>query len=266
MFTTILRDASRRATSFGLALYHTLYEHRNEQVLLLDDIEHIYKQDVSVGLLRSALWGRKLPSGRRRRMVTYSTSRDLDIADRFEYQGGIIIIGNRVPRKDDPIVQALLTRVPRVQFSVTKDDVYAFMRRVMVKKDGYSVWNGQQGKSIKIPRRDCNQVIDELEKRGVLDLRVFEHALIAWMDFKKKPERLKRELDNVAQESDQTDQSPQERARAIFLAMMENDSLKESKKVELFEERTRGLRPGKAKGYDRATYFRWKQKWGNGEF
>ena len=252
-----------------LALYQTLYEHRDESVLLLDDIEHIYKQEVSVGILRSALWGNKLQGGRRRRVVTYSTSKDIKVPGRFEYKGGLIIIGNKIPRKEDPIVEALLTRIPCVEFSIEPGDVYAFMRQVMLRREGYPIWNGQKQQEVWIPRRDCEKVIDELEARKITDLRKLEHALIAWVDFKRKPDRLNRELDNIAHSAARLErvvrESPKQRAQATFLEIVKDDSIAENKKAKLFEERTRELRPGREGGYNRATYFRWKQQWGIGE-
>lgn len=245
-----------------LALYQTLYSHREEALLLLDDIEHIYKQEVSVGLLRSALWGKKLPNGRRKRVVTYSTSKDIKVPDRFEYKGGIVIIGNRIPRREDPIVEALLTRIPCVEFFITPRDVYDFMRSIMVTRHGYAVWDGKKGHEVVIPRRECERVIDELETRQVTDLRKLEHALIAWTDFKRKPERLKRELDNLALGAapNKATSSAREQARAIFLEIAGMNSMQENDKAKLFEERTRGLRPGRDEGFDSSTYFRWKQR------
>ena len=45
-----------------------------------------------------------------------------------------------------------------------------------------------------------------------------------------------------------------------------DNTLPENTKAEFFSERTRGLRPGQKSGYNRATYFRWKQKWSGGQF
>ena len=258
-------EKGRNSHITPLALYQTLYAYRDEPVLLLDDIEHIYKQEVSVGILRSALWGKKLQTGRRRRIVTYSSSRDIKVPGHFEYKGGLIIIGNKIPRKEDPIVEALLTRIVCVEFAVEPSDVYAFMRQVMVRREGYPIWNGQKQQQVWIPRRDCEKVIDELEARKITDLRKLEHALIAWVDFKRKPDRLNRELDNLASSSAKLDrvlrQSPKQRAYAMFLEIAKDNTIAENEKAKLFEERTRGLRPGRESGYNRATYFRWKQKW-----
>jgi hypothetical protein len=101
------------------------------------------------------------------------------------------------------------------------------------------------------------------------DLRKLEHALIAWVDFKRKPDRLNRELDNIAHSAARLErtvrESPRQQARAIFLQIVKDNTIAEKDKAKLFEERTRELRPGRDGGYNRATYFRWKQKWGAGE-
>jgi len=252
-----------------LALYQTLFEHRNERVILLDDIEHVYKQEVSVGILRSALWGKRVAGRGQKRVVTYSTSKEISVPERFEYRGGIILIGNKIPRQDDPIVEALLTRIPCVEFSVSPSDVYAFMRQVMVGRSGYSIHDGKLGRDVRIPRSQCEEVIDELESRRVTDLRKLEHALIAWRDFRHHRTRLRRELDNIARRTvaqSLSSRPPKEKAREIFLEVVQDNTLTETSKAKLFSERTRGLRPGQDSGYNRATYFRWKQKWSEGAF
>lgn len=195
-------------------------------------------------------------------MVTYSTSRDIEVPERFEYNGGIIIIGNKIPRKDDPIVEALLTRIPHVEFVIEPEDIYEFMRRVMVKRDGYGIYDGLRDRQVKIPRKDCEKVIEELEGRHITDLRKLEFALIAWKDFKNKPERFNRELDNIASTSaEKVLESPKNRAYEIFLEIIKDPNLNENEKAAIFEERTRGLRPGRTGGYNRASYFRWKAKY-----
>ena len=107
------------------------------------------------------------------------------------------------------------------------------------------------------------------EARRVTDLRKLEHALIAWRDFRRQPARLKRELDNIARRTvaqSLSSRPPKEKAREIFLELVQDNTLPENTKAEFFSERTRGLRPGQESGYNRATYFRWKQKWSGGQF
>ena len=251
-----------------LSLYQTLYQFRSEKLLLLDDIDHIYKNDVATGILRSALWGQQQASGKRKRVVTYSSSKDIGTPGSFVNKCGIVLIGNKIPRKDDPIVEALLSRIPCVEFSVTPSDVYAFMREVMCKR-GYSLWNGK--KKVTIPHKDCERVIAELEARGVLNLRVLEHALIAFLDFRRSPTRFARELDTIASrrltpQPAAKAKPPKQAARDIFRELMANQTLTEEEKVAAFTKRTAGLRSGREDGYSRPTYFRWKKKFEDGSF
>lgn len=248
-----------------LSLYQTLYQFRNEKILLLDDIDHIYKADVAVGILRSALWGQQQASGKRKRVVTYNTSKDIRAPSSFEYKGGIVVIGNKIPRASDPIVEALLSRIPCVEFSVTPDDVYAFMRHIC--RRGYGLWTGR--KKVTVPKKDCEKVISELESRGVLNLRVLEHALILFLDHRRSPTRFHRELDTIANrkltpQSPAKAKTPKQAARDIFLELVQNTALTEDQKTEQFTERTAGLRSGRETGYSRATYFRWKVKYEQG--
>lgn len=243
-----------------LSLYKTLYENR-DRVLLLDDLEHIYTHSVSVGILRAALEDRGQQDGKRRpRVVTYNTSRDLDCPSSFDYRGGVILIGNRVPRARDPIVQALLTRITVIDFEFAPEDVYAFMREAMIGPHGYALYDGASQQEVIIPRDACERVIHALSERQVTDLRKLKLALIAWLGFQDDPERLAREFDNVAQRSPQLPSvSPKKRAREVFLELVRDAKLSDKQRVELFREKTATL--GRNGGYDRSTYYRWKKAW-----
>jgi len=76
-----------------LELYNFLYENREGKVLLLDDIMKIFENELSIGILLSALWGEG------KRVVNYhTTSAKLTIPKSFIFNSKIIWCLNKLPR------------------------------------------------------------------------------------------------------------------------------------------------------------------------
>ena len=76
-----------------LELYNFLYENRDNIILLLDDIMKIFENELSIGILLSALWGEG------KRVVNYhTTSAKLTIPQTFIFNSKIIWCLNRLPR------------------------------------------------------------------------------------------------------------------------------------------------------------------------
>lgn len=80
--------------STPLELYHFLYENR-DKIIVLDDMLKLFENDISKGILLSALW-----SATGIRVVNYkSTSEKLDAPKSFIFNGKIIIICNDFPEE-----------------------------------------------------------------------------------------------------------------------------------------------------------------------
>jgi len=76
-----------------LELYNFLYENRDNKILLLDDIMKIFENELSIGILLSALWGEG------KRVVNYhTTSAKLTIPQSFIFNSKIIWCLNKLPR------------------------------------------------------------------------------------------------------------------------------------------------------------------------
>ena len=76
-----------------LELYNFLYENREGKILLLDDIMKIFENELSIGILLSALWGEG------KRVVNYhTTSAKLTIPKSFIFNSKIIWCLNKLPR------------------------------------------------------------------------------------------------------------------------------------------------------------------------
>jgi hypothetical protein len=73
-----------------LSLYQTMYEHRQDKVLWLDDCDSIYPNMAILGLLRSALWGQG------ERIVIYTSTQLVGLPNHFEFDSRIIFTANSI--------------------------------------------------------------------------------------------------------------------------------------------------------------------------
>lgn len=124
-----------------LALYATLFQYRDDQVIFLDDVDSIFGSMAHLGLLRSALWGTP-------RVVTYGSSQlPSDLPPRFETTSRFVFAANVIPRKNDAF-KAILSRCDIFELSATSEEVLALMRCISAK--------GFRG----LTPDDCQMVID----------------------------------------------------------------------------------------------------------
>lgn len=124
-----------------LALYGTLFTHKDEEVLFFDDVDSLFSSMPALGILRSALWGNP-------RVVTYGSSQlPSDLPPRFEITSRLIFAANVIPKKNDAF-KAVLSRCDIFELSATNEEVIELMRQVSAK--------GFKGLS----PDDCAMVID----------------------------------------------------------------------------------------------------------
>jgi hypothetical protein len=124
-----------------LALFGTLFQHRDDQVIFFDDVDSAYSSMPHLGLLRSALWGSP-------RIVTYGSSQlPSDLPSSFEFTSRCIFAANVLPMKNDAF-KAVLSRCDIYELSATNEEVLELMRSVSV--------NGFHG----LTTDDCSMVID----------------------------------------------------------------------------------------------------------
>lgn len=109
-----------------LALFSTLFQYRDDQVIFLDDVDSIFGSMAHLGLLRSALWGTP-------RIVTYGSSqRPSDLPPRFEITSRLIFAANVIPKKNDAF-NAVLSRCDIFELSATNEEVLELMRSISAK-------------------------------------------------------------------------------------------------------------------------------------
>jgi hypothetical protein len=120
---------SNTARMTGRALFDHLRQFPDE-IFLIEDNEPLLRDRAAVGVLRSALWAspRAEPGGNRvpDRSITWFTARG---NEEFIFSGGIILVMNSPPPRT-PEVDALLTRIPAVEFQISDAEMAAHMRHL----------------------------------------------------------------------------------------------------------------------------------------
>jgi len=116
--------------STPLSLYNNLYINRDKEIIVLDDIEGVFKNKVSTSLLKGAL-----DNGNGKRFVQYhSTTTALgETPKEFELKAKLIIITNRLPTDAD--FKALLDRCFFYEFKATNQEIIDLMRSIITKVD-----------------------------------------------------------------------------------------------------------------------------------
>jgi hypothetical protein len=158
-----------RAT--GRGLFNILRDHP-DSIILLEDMERLFRDTGAQGVLRSALWGqqgRNRP-GRQERRVTWTNPME---SLPFVFTGGIIVTANR-PLDDRPELTAVKTRIAPMQFQPTQAEVRALMRKVAA--------GGYVHEGFPVEPADCSKVCEFVlaECRGVdrpLDVRLLVNAI-----------------------------------------------------------------------------------------
>lgn len=170
-----------------LSLYQTMYEHRQEKVLWLDDCDSIYPNMAILGLLRSALWGQG------ERVVTYTSTQLLGLPNHFDFDSRIIFTANSIPKRNEAF-KAVLSRVDVFELTATNEEILEQMRELAGK--GFGTLTQQQ----------CREVVEFIGKAGgtrQLSMRMYEpslrkveYALVTGVDWR---DLVRSQLDQLGQ-------------------------------------------------------------------
>jgi hypothetical protein len=145
-----------------LSLYSTMFHHRIDEVLWLDDCDSIYSNMAILGLLRSALWGQA-----EGRIVTYTSTQLEGIPNRFVFESRIVFCANTIPRRNEAF-KAVLSRVDVFELAATNDEVLEQMRALAAA--GYGTLTPEQ----------CLEVVGFIERAGgtrQLTMRLYEPSM-----------------------------------------------------------------------------------------
>lgn len=146
----------------ALSLYQSLYEHRQDAILWLDDVDGIFSSLPVLGLLRSALWH----GGGGARIVTYSSTQLKNMPSRFTFSSRIIFCANMFPR--NKAVEAMLSRIDVFHLALSNEEVIEHMQ--FLARQGFST----------LTPEDCLAVVEFIAQAGgtrQLSMRLYEPSL-----------------------------------------------------------------------------------------
>lgn len=177
-----------------LALYKRLYEtqkkYEREQntkkprfVMLFDDVIGLWDNDVSIGILNAISW-----EAGSKRIVTYeSTAKQAqNLPSAFEFTGDIIILSNKIPRKEH--TEALLTRANYFFVDFSYNEKIGIMREI-AKKPYANTTQEIRNEAMKLIEENATLTTENLNFRTLI--KTFE--FLAY-DRKKAGELLKSTL------------------------------------------------------------------------
>jgi hypothetical protein len=141
-----------------------------DAVHILEDIETLFADKNSFGVLRSALWGQAGDDGLQERVVVWQTARQ---REEFIFTGGLVMIAN-CSMDNLPQLRALKTRIACLQYQPTNQEVAALMRQVASKGHRHGIHT--------MSAEECREVADEIIERSTklgrnLDLRLLVNGL-----------------------------------------------------------------------------------------
>ena len=108
-----------------LALYKYLYEHRNDELIIMDDVYGLVDDERALAVLMAASW-----SATGERILSWDTTSGKldDVPPKFQFTSRIIICINNV--EDNPKVRALASRSLHVEINFTYKQILAIMGEI----------------------------------------------------------------------------------------------------------------------------------------
>lgn len=98
--------AYSRGYTTALSLYGFLYKNREKKILILDDLEGVFNNPLSLSILKGALWD----SDGKRICQYSSTSEKAEYPSNFIMKAKIVILCNSIPNENDISTRATLSR------------------------------------------------------------------------------------------------------------------------------------------------------------
>jgi hypothetical protein len=207
-----------------LALYEFLYLNRNKKVIIIDDVEGIFNNKLSLSILKGVLW-----ESEGKRICQYSSkSEKAKMPEKFVMKAKIIILCNNIPRENDISTRATLTRVIIYKMNLT------FQQKIKICKE----FVAKENVSEEIKRK-VFEIIDSKVNEATKDFNFRTlRKLIAFVNYDSTKAL---QLFEATTETD-------EDKEALLQVIAQTDVV--NSQIKLFIEKT---------GKSRATFFRIKK-------
>jgi hypothetical protein len=113
-----------------LALYEFLYLNRNKKVIIIDDIEGVFNNKLSLSILKGALW-----DSEGKRICQYSSKSDkAQMPEKFVMNAKIIILCNDIPKENDISTRAMLSRMILYRMKLTFEEKIEICKRFILEE------------------------------------------------------------------------------------------------------------------------------------
>ena len=151
-----------------LSLYETLYKNRNAKLIILDDVEGIFNNPISVSILKSALW-----ESNGKRLVQYNTKSEKakDLVSIFEIKAKLIILCNAIPNEKDLSISAMKSRTIFYKFHFDYKTILRILKLLLSKRDG--ITDKQKNDVYGIITENTNQATDGFNFRTLMKAIAF---------------------------------------------------------------------------------------------
>ena len=111
-----------------MSLYQFLYQNK-DKLIVLDDIEGIFKDNIALSILKGALWD---TDGKR--LVQYdTTSKKISAPSCFEFTGRLIVLCNKIQNDTDVSVKAMLSRTNHYKINFTYHQKLKMIKMILNK-------------------------------------------------------------------------------------------------------------------------------------
>lgn len=89
-----------------LSMYTFLFNNRNKKMIILDDVEGVFNNKLSLSILKGALW-----DSDGKRICQYSSTSDkAKVPQKFIMKAKVIVLCNHIPKEDDSSTRAMISR------------------------------------------------------------------------------------------------------------------------------------------------------------
>ena len=210
-----------------LAFYKYLFHNANKKLLILDDIEGLFGNEVGISLLKSALWD---VDGKR--LIQYDTTSEKanDVPSIFELKARLIVLCNKIPNIFEKNMTALLSRTVHYELLFSRQQILAIIKHILYSKSEVS--KAQKDRVWEIINKETTEATNSM------NIRTME-KLIAFVRY--NPEKALDLFRHTTTENDD---------EALILKFM-NANLSTEKQAERFFNET---------GKSRRTFFRIKKR------
>ena len=226
-------------TAGGFAVW--LYTNRMKEVIVLDDVAGLLKNDKIVSMLKGALWH---GSDGKTRVVNYMTTKPLQdeygepVPSMFEIDARIIIITNDVD-DDNPHIKAILSRVNLVRVDIPYSELLLLLQQIIDKNEHKGLTKAERQESFTFMREKTSKKTENLNIRSLLrimDYRAYAKVINGGELWKVLSSKLLQQNDRLL---------------LVEKLMSEASYSSEEERIEKFIELT---------GESRPTWYRWKAK------